>query len=570
MANITVSIDAADFIDNLEEGYTIADSNSFEGAVLHNNLALVMDYPSLKDKSHRIRSQKDKAVLSNKVEDIVTQLNIPESGRYRLYVRSQGELGSDFRIYIDDKVDGYNYANEELGWKKGGIYELAKGQIEVRIQLIKPVAAFDVLVLTSDESFRPEEISFKQFPDDVELLKEYSVDAAHTVKFGLIADENKMGFITLDDDWSTTAYNHDGEKLWSYQAPPLSEGMKNRAGYEAGALIWDIDRDGSGEVIHWRYIDDSEWLVVADGKTGEIKYKTKYPSAATEKFFNYRLAVARLNPDFPDDIIVFADSGGDIRITAFDSKLNKLWSHTENRPKDNLGHYIYPKDINDDGIDEIIVGAMALDPKGEVIWETINDDNHFHVDSMRFADINGDGIDEMIAVYSDLGVHAIDISNGETIWSGPAEHAQQVEVGNFIKEKEGLQIAAGARTYSPGKHYLYGQIYWYDAEGNLLNKWPKTSINGNPDFLKGDWYGDGKDQLFWLRFRIDETGKGVLSFPEQVYHCFDFTGEGVANVITTDNGKIKVYGCKNANRDKTNAKRDIDYLYRKVVNHTHY
>jgi hypothetical protein len=133
-----------------------------------------------------------------------------------------------------------------------------------------------------------------------------------------------------------------------------------------------------------------------------------------------------------------------------------------------------------------------------------------------------------------------------------------------------MQIAASARWYSPGKHYIYGNIWWYDCKGSLIKIWPKNALNGNPDFSKGDWYGDGSEKLFWYKFMIKSDGTGLYCFPNDVYHMFDFMGEGAENPITIGQGVMRVYGCRYAIRDKNEARRDMDYMYRKIANHTHY
>jgi hypothetical protein len=121
-----------------------------------------------------------------------------------------------------------------------------------------------------------------------------------------------------------------------------------------------------------------------------------------------------------------------------------------------------------------------------------------------------------------------------------------------------------------GEPYLSGQVHWFDAAGNQLALWPQTPLNGNPDFVKGDWRGDGKQQLFWYKFHLNSEGKGVLFFGEPVYHMFDFMGNGAEQVITLDNrnGILRVYGCRDV---KTRAiKRDADYWRNTVANHSHY
>lgn len=91
----------------------------------------------------------------------------------------------------------------------------------------------------------------------------------------------------------------------------------------------------------------------------------------------------------------------------------------------------------------------------------------------------------------------------------PAEHTQQLQVGSFLRGVPGPHIAANARTYARnGEAGLGGPVHWFDARGNLLSKWPANPLNGNPDFVKGDSKGDGKEELFWCRFRMDDWVEG--------------------------------------------------------------
>jgi hypothetical protein len=51
---------------------------------------------------------------------------------------------------------------------------------------------------------------------------------------------------------------------------------------------------------------------------------------------------------------------------------------------------------------------------------------------------------------------------------------------------------------------------------------------------------------------------------------FDFTGDGAEEVITLSRDRLRIYGAKNANRNRADKKKDLLYLKGKVVNHTHY
>lgn len=544
----TIIIGAHDFIEIMPNEYKLVEPHLLKVPWLYNNTGLYQG-----------------SCIPSKCT-----IKIPQEGVYSLYVHSHGHKDSSFRVAINGIYDREVFGNKPFQWQKGEAYNLSQ-KAEVTVEAISSGSCFDVIVLTANPNFDPGSVNQESLPDDVRIMREYNIQPRSTVKFGDIRGDGTIGFAALERDYSCNVYDNAGHLLWRYQAPPLDQCMENRRSFEPPGVIWDIDQDGIGEVIHWRYINGQSWLTVVNGLTGEIKNKTEFPSVWPNAFYNYRLAIARLESGYPRNIIVFADSGGTISITAYSSDLTILWSHVEARKKDNLGHYIYPVDLTDNGLDDIVVGALALDNQGNVLWDRLCSDNHDHIDSMRFIDINGDGKQEIVAAYSDQGVQVLESSTGELIWQRPAHHTQQIEAGDFLTKVPQPQIAAGARIYNrlPGV-YLSAQVYWYDKHGNLVLKWPSTPLNGNPDFVKGHWFGDERIQLFWYKFIIKNTGKGHFYFPEQVYHMFDFTGDGAEEVITIYGCRLRIYGSNKATRKPHYAKRDLDYMYRSVVNHTHY
>jgi hypothetical protein len=340
--------------------------------------------------------------------------------------------------------------------------------------------------------------------------------------------------------------------------------------------VWDLDADGFAEVIHWRLMEGKEWLVVADGRTGRILRRTEWPTRPLpHDYNNFRIAIGKLAPGHPSDILLLTDMGGSISVAAFDRELNLRWNHVETRLKDHLGHYLYPLDLTGNGVDEVAVGTLVLDAQGREIWNRFDlfYNNRDHVDSYRFADLDGDGRVELIAAHSEVGVVAYRALTGEIFWQHTGEHAQQVEVGSFLAGTPGPHVAIGARTYGnreAGEPYLSAQVWWFDARGSLLSKWPGMPLNGNPVFVKGDWRGDGGEELFWYKFRMNGDGKGELYFPEQVFHMFDFLGDTAEEVITLDRGALRVYGYRHADHRAQPAQRAPEYLQRRVANHTHY
>jgi len=501
-------------------------------------------------------------------EDAVAKTTIPEAGSYRLFVRSQGTAASGFKVSVDGQLGADVFGNGPLAWKGSGTFQLKKGTAEIRLTAISPRPTLDVLVLSKNANFEEKDLKPLELPEEVELLKDYTIPAANIVKFGDVDGDGKPDFLVITNNYSAYMYNNDGKELWHWDAP--AEGARQRGEFEAPGSIWDFDQDGYAEVVHWRMIDGKEWLVMADGRTGAIKHKVEWPTPPLPHVYNnFRTAIARFHPGYADNLLVFTDSGGTISLTAYDLELKQIWQHSEQRKKDFFGHYIYPIDLNGDGIDEVLLSHLCLDSKGNTIWNNyaMFDDNHDHMDAMEFFDINGDGKLELITGQSDVGALAYRGMTGEMLWQNQADHTQQITAGYILKGMKTPQIVANGRTYG-GRGGLGAQLYWFDNLGNLLSKWPRNPLNGNPNFVRGDWYGDGKKEFFWFKFKLEDDGKGTLYFKEPVYHMFDFLGNGAEQVITEDRTVLRVYGYRHVKAKA--VKRDSEYRRNSIANHTHY
>ena len=498
--------------------------------------------------------------------------DIPQAGTWHLYVRSRSVTdGSSFKVSVGNKLSPETFGAASGGaFQSGGSFELPRGPLKVTLTDIHPGCAFDVLLLSQKSDLKESDLAALQYPEDIVLLKEYPLPVViDGVKFGDLNGDGKTDLVVLTPNYSTFAYDNSGKELWHVDAP--SGGSELRSQFEAPGTVWDFDQDGKAEVVAWCMIDGKEVLAMYDGATGAIKHRIDWPTQPMPHVYNnFRTAIAKLHPGYPDSLIVYTDAGGTVSVNAYGPTLNLLWSYSHPRLKDYHGHYIYPVDINGDGIDEVYVSHVMLDAKGHEVWNNYATfpDNHDHVDSARFVDLNGDGKLELIAGQSDVGTTMYDATTGKLLWQRFANHTQKIEGGNYRADIPGPVVVASSRYYVGG---LGAHLRWYDPKGNRLDIWPHNPIPGNPNFAKGDFKGDGKPALFWQRFRVEPDGTGTIAFPDEVFHMFDFMGTGNDQAVTVGrNGMVRIYGAKNAQSNPTAEKRDPVYRAHAVSNHTHY
>jgi outer membrane protein assembly factor BamB len=503
---------------------------------------------------------------------IGAKADIPHAGTWYLYVRSRSTAdGSSFGVSVGGRPSPGTFGNVRGSvLQSGGSFDLPAGPLKVTLTDIHPGCSFDVLLLSPKPDLQESDLAALQYPEDIVLLKEYHLPVAiDGVKFGDLNGDGKTDLVVLTPNYSTYAFDNSGKELWHYEAPLA--GSAQRGQFEAPGNVWDFDQDGKAEVVAWRMEDRKEYLVMYEGATGAIKHQIEWPTPPMPHVYNnFRTAIAKLHPGYPDSLLVYTDSGGTVSLNAYGPTLSLLWSYSHPRLKDYHGHYIYPYDINGDGIDEVYISHVMLDAHGRELWNNYAEfpDNHDHVDSARFLDLYGDGRLELITGQSDVGTVIYDARTGKLLWQRFANHNQKIEAGYYRADVAGPVIVASSRFYIGG---LGALLRWYDPAGNRLGIWPNNPIPGNPNFVKGDFKGDGKNALFWQRFRIEPDGTGTLAFPDEAFHMFDFMGTGNDQVITVNrSGVVRVYGYKGAKSNPTPQKSDPVYRAHFISNHTHY
>jgi hypothetical protein len=502
--------------------------------------------------------------------DVTAKIPVKEGGTYHLFVRGSGTPASSFHVAIDGKVDPASFGQGAMKLQRGGDYTLKPGTVEIKLASIQPRPVFNVLVLTKKADFKEDDLKPLELSPEVKLLREYTIVTPNIVKFGDVDGSGKYAILDIANDNSTIMYANDGHELWRWTAPRTVPGESR--GNEAGAILWDFHHTGRDELAHWREIDGKEWLVLADGRTGDIIKQVPWPAPALPHVDNnYRMAVAKFHKDAdgPDTLLVFADTGGWIGLTAYDKDLNMLWQHAEHRLKDYFGHYIYPYDVNGDGIDEVTISHLCLDANGKEVWNNAKyfADNHDHMDAMEFFDMNGDGKPELLIGQSDAGVYEYNAQNGKMIWQNESDHVQQITAGYILGDSKTPQVVSNGRTYAGTMSAMSAQLYWFDNQGRLLEKWPAHPLIGNPNFVRGDWFGTGKRTYFWYQFKLEPDGNATLYFKGEAFHMFDFEHTGADQVITLDGPTLRVYGYANITPHPKPCNAECRKL---IANSTHY
>jgi rhamnogalacturonan endolyase len=318
------------------------------------------------------------------------------------------------------------------------------------------------------------------------------------------------------------AYTLTGKLIWRID---LGKNIRSGAAYTQ-FLVYDFDGDGKSELIcktadgtidgagkvigdaqkDWRNDDEKsvfygkiaegpEYITVFDGLTGkalatEIYTSSRYPldgwggiggnggnDNSASRSDRFTACVAYLDGKKPSAVMVRGWYGRSV-LSAWDfdgKKLKQRWifdSENEKNPYSGMGnHNLSVADVDQDGKDEICIGAMTVDDNGKGLYTT----GLRHGDAMHLTDLDPDkpglevfGIHESEAKTLALntpGVAMFDAKTGKVLWStGPG-----VDVGRGV--------AADIDPTHIGFENWGGPGELRDAKGNTINEQTPSSTN---------------------------------------------------------------------------------------------
>ena len=308
------------------------------------------------------------------------------------------------------------------------------------------------------------------------------------------------------------AYKMDGTFLWQIN---LGKNIREGAHYTQ-FMVYDLDADGIaefacktadgtvdgvGKVIgdstkNWvdkngRILNGPEFFTIFSGKTGEALATTAYipergnvsswggrggngkNDSTGNRVDRFTACIAYLDGIHPS-VVMGRGYYGRTVLAAWDwrnGKLTSRWvfdSKDGRNPYSGMGnHGLSVADVDGDGKDEIIFGAMVVDDNGKGFYTT----GLRHGDALHVSDLDPDrpglevfGVHEIEEGTKGPGAALYDAKTGEILWSG----SEDEDVGRGVADNiDNTRI--GAQMWWAGSNGLY------DIKGKRIGEQPRST-----------------------------------------------------------------------------------------------
>jgi rhamnogalacturonan endolyase len=343
------------------------------------------------------------------------------------------------------------------------------------------------------------------------------------------------------------AYRLDGTRMWDYDM-----GWSIEAGiWYSPWVVYDVDGDGKAEVYCKAGEGDPrdekglvrtgpEYLVKIDGETGRIVAKTAWLSRDGYPSYNYYcrnfLTVAYLDGKTPS-LIMQRGTYNLIKTKALDKHLNQIWyweSPQEKKKYHGQGsHGLISADVDEDGRDELVIGAAVLDDNGKGLWTL----EMGHPDVCHVADIDpaNPGLEIFYGFETRQktdGLCVVDAKTGRKLWAHkePTRHVHgQGMLGDVLANSPGMEVYAGERDLK--------QRWLYSSKGKLLEFRESGTLSPRPLW----WDADPQKEVILGRDIRDWGGRAIQPIEGRVIAVVDCVGDYREEVITSLKGELRIY-----------------------------
>jgi len=342
-------------------------------------------------------------------------------------------------------------------------------------------------------------------------------------------------------------YRLDGTMMWWYDM-----GWSIEAGiWYSPWIVYDVDGDGKAEVYCKAGVGDlrdekglvqtgPEYLVKLDGQTGKVVGQTDWLSR--DGFSDYNrycrnfLTVAYLDGKTPS-LIMQRGTYNLIKTQALDKDFNRIWyweAPQEKRKYSGQGsHGLITADVDQDGKDELVIGAAVLDDNGKGLWTL----EMGHPDVCYVADIDPDNPDLEVLYGIEPrqktdGICVVDAKTGRKLWAHkkPSRHLHgQGMAGDVLADWPGMEVYVGERDLK--------ERWLYSAEGRLIEFHETGELSPRPVW----WDSDPQKEVVISGAIRDWGGEAMQPIEGRVIAVVDCLGDHREEVITSLNGELRIY-----------------------------
>ena len=344
--------------------------------------------------------------------------------------------------------------------------------------------------------------------------------------------------------------NGDGKAEIAVKTAPTDKDYRD----EAGRVVGKVPQNYNGVPGSSPYGACPEYLSVLDGMTGEVIDTVPWIEQGQE-FGDYnrnnrnQMALAYLDGKTPA-VIINRGTYRKMAANAYhlvDGKLQLVWEWNGDQENPAIraqgAHQIVCVDLDNDGREEVVLGAVVIDDNGEALWSA----GIGHPDKAIVADIDPDnpGLEILFGVevwHEERGVCLVDAATGKELWNigeytGHVGNAMATDLNPDIP---GLECFA-TEDRKGGKT---GETkYIMDCKGNRIGT--MEDVPGCTDWIWWDadklrempaGYQRGSFSLGKYKGDIVEEG-----FEGGIQMIGDLFGDWREEIVTVINGELRVY-----------------------------
>lgn len=387
------------------------------------------------------------------------------------------------------------------------------------------------------------------------------------------------------DTFKIEAYLHDGTFLWQKDLGwNVEQGV-----WWSPMIVFDFDGDGKAEVAaktaptdkDFRNPDDHaypgrvmsgpEYCSILDGMTGRELDRVDWPQRGNvadwgdeknNRASRHLMGVAFLDGQRPS-LLVVRGTYTLMRVDAYNLENRKLksvwsWSGDNETPKvrGQGMHGLHAADVDNDGRQEIVLGAAVLDDNGKILWNL----GLGHPDACYVTDIlpRRPGLEIIYGIepkQDKNGVCLADARTGEILWGcqHATIHAHSSGIfADFDPANPGLEFHTGEKDQS--NHWTYAM------DGTLLNREDLGRLNPPPLY-----WGDGAIKPYAIGGKIKyHKGHEVGGYEGTILAVADVLGDWREELITVVGGELRIYTTTLPSKDRRIALMQ-DPIYRMDV-----